>query len=205
MVLSDKFETLSLTEGGVQINYYYYSDTNPQTSLTVAAESLSYFSKTFGAYAYPTLSVVQTGFCQGGMEYPGLTMISDACDAATALYTIVHENAHQWWYAAVGSDQFNNGWQDEGLAEYSSLMFFENTPEYGLTRTGMLGSATKAYRAFYSVYNQIFGDADNDNETVVGSTDEVLDAGFIIDEDGPEDIMDVFGDLEDSGTDSDEE
>ncbi|MGN0813879.1 MAG: M1 family metallopeptidase [Candidatus Coproplasma sp.] len=160
MVLSDKFEVLSRTEGGVQINYYYYSDTNPQTSLTVAAESLSYFSDTFGEYAYPTLSVVQTGFCQGGMEYPGLTMISDACDAATALYTIVHENAHQWWYAAVGNDQFNSGWQDEGLAEYSSLMFFENTPEYGLTRTGMLGSATKAYRAFYSVYNQIFGDAD---------------------------------------------
>ncbi|MGN0818019.1 MAG: M1 family metallopeptidase [Candidatus Coproplasma sp.] len=160
IVLSDKFEVLSRTEGGVQIFYYYYSDTNPQTSLTVAAESLSYFSKTFGGYAYPTLSVVQTGFCQGGMEYPGLTMISDACDAATALYTIVHENAHQWWYAAVGSDQFNCSWQDEGLAEYSTLMFFESTPGYGITRTGMLGSATKAYRAFYSVYNQIFGDAD---------------------------------------------
>lgn len=160
IVLSDKFEVLSRTESGVQVNYYYYSDTNPQTSLTVAAESLSYFSKTFGNYAYPTLSVVQTGFCQGGMEYPGLTMISDECDAATALYTIVHENAHQWWYAAVGNDQFNCGWQDEGLAEYSSLMFFENTPGYGMTRTGMLGSATKAYRAFYSVYNQIFGDAD---------------------------------------------
>ena len=28
---------------------------------------------------------------------------------------------------------------------------------------------------------------------VVGSTEEVLDAGFVIDEDGPEDIMDVFG------------
>lgn len=160
VVLSDKFEVLSRSEGGVKINYYYYSDTNPQTSLTVAAESLSYFSKTFGDYAYPSLSVVQTGFCQGGMEYPALTMISDECDAATALYTIVHENAHQWWYAAVGNDQFNCGWQDEGLAEYSSLMFFENTPGYGLTRTGMLGSATKAYRAFYSVYNQIFGDAD---------------------------------------------
>ena len=34
-------------------------------------------------------------------------------------------------------------------------------------------------------------------ETVVGSADEVLDAGFVIDEDSPEDIMDVFSDLED--------
>ena len=32
-------------------------------------------------------------------------------------------------------------------------------------------------------------------ETVVGSADEVLDTGFVIDEDSPEDIMDVFGDM----------
>ncbi len=34
-------------------------------------------------------------------------------------------------------------------------------------------------------------------ELVVGDADAVLDAGFIIDEDGPEDIMDVFGGMED--------
>ena len=39
---------------------------------------------------------------------------------------------------------------------------------------------------------------DHDSELVVGSADEVLDAGFVIDEDGPEDIMNVFGDLEDA-------
>jgi hypothetical protein len=34
---------------------------------------------------------------------------------------------------------------------------------------------------------------DSANETVV-DTNEVLESGFNIDEDGPEDIMDVFGD-----------
>ena len=34
----------------------------------------------------------------------------------------------------------------------------------------------------------------HDSELVVGTTEEVLDAGFVIDEDSPEDIMDVFGD-----------
>ncbi len=42
--------------------------------------------------------------------------------------------------------------------------------------------------------------ASDANETVVGSADEVLEAGFVIDEDSPEDIMDVFG-----GMDADEE
>ena len=31
------------------------------------------------------------------------------------------------------------------------------------------------------------------NTPLVGSTEEVLESGFVIDEDGPEDIMDVFG------------
>ena len=35
---------------------------------------------------------------------------------------------------------------------------------------------------------------------LVGDADEVLDAGFVIDEDGPEDIMDVFGDQDDADT-----
>ena len=40
--------------------------------------------------------------------------------------------------------------------------------------------------------------ASDANETVVGSSDEVLDAGFVIDEDSPEDIMDVFGGMDDA-------
>ena len=39
--------------------------------------------------------------------------------------------------------------------------------------------------------------ASDANETVVGSADEVLDAGYVIDEDSPEDIMDVFGGISD--------
>ena len=157
-VLSDKFSVESRTVGGTEVKYYYYNDSSPQVSLAVACESVEYFSQTFGSYAYPTLSVVQTGFCYGGMEYPALTMISDKLDPVGNTYTIVHENAHQWWYAMVGSDQLNCAWQDEGLAEYSSLLFFENHPSYSFTRTGIVGSATKAYRAYFSVYNQIFGE-----------------------------------------------
>lgn len=159
MVLSDKFKVESRTVGDTQVSYYYYNDSAPKTRLDAAAESVEYFSNTFGKYVYPTLSVVQTGFCYGGMEYPALTMISDKLDADGTVYTIVHETAHQWWYAMVGSDQLNCAWQDEGLAEYSSLMFFENHPSYSFTRTGIVGSATKAYRAYFSVYKQIFGDA----------------------------------------------
>ncbi len=42
----------------------------------------------------------------------------------------------------------------------------------------------------------------HDSELVVGSTDEVLEAGFVIDEDSPEDIMKVFSDEDPSDADS---
>lgn len=163
-VLSEQFEEISREVNGVEVKYYYYDDEQAQVVLGAAANSLEYFSQTFGAYPYPTYTVVQTGFCQGGMEYPALSMISDECEGQTAIYTAVHETAHQWWYAAVGSDQYAHGWQDEGLAEYCSLMFFEYAPQYGVTSAGLLGTATKAYRAYFSVYNQLFGDADTSME-----------------------------------------
>ena len=159
-VLSNKFKTVKRDVSGCEVTVYYCGDREPVRETDAACESLDYFSRTFGKYEYPSLSVVFTPLYVSGMEYPALTMINSALDEADAVYTVAHENAHQWWYAMVGNDQVNCAWQDEGLAEYSSLMFFENNPTYGFTRTGLIGSATKAYRAYYSVYNQIFGETD---------------------------------------------
>ena len=50
--------------------------------------------------------------------------------------------------------------------------------------------------------DEIVYTADTQSELVVGSTDEVLDAGFVIDEDSPEDIMDVFSGMENSDADT---
>ena len=159
-VLSKKFKTLTREVNGCQVSLYYCGEAEPRREMDAACESLDYYSKTFGSYAYPTLSVVFTPLYVSGMEYPALTMINSGLTEADAVYTIAHENAHQWWYAMVGNDQINCAWQDEGLAEYSTVCFFENHPAYGYTRTQALGTAIKAYRAYYSVYNQIFGKAD---------------------------------------------
>ncbi len=159
-VLSKDFKTATRDAGGCAVTLYYTGDAEPEGCLQAAAESLTYFSSQYGEYCYPTLSVVFTDLGVSGMEYPALTMISSDLDEATARYTTVHETAHQWWYAMVGNDQVNSAWQDEGLAEYSTLCFFEKTPSYGFTRTQLLGTAIKSYRAYYSVYNQIFGKAD---------------------------------------------
>ncbi|MBQ8309082.1 MAG: M1 family metallopeptidase [Clostridia bacterium] len=162
LVLSEKFRVLQTEAGGNTIEYYYYDDEDAQASLDVAAESFEYYEKTFGEYPYAAYRVVQTGFCLGGMEYPCLSMISDALaeDKAEQARAIAHETAHQWWYAAVGSDQIENAWQDEGLAEYSAITFFENYEKYGVVRETAVMDALKEYRSYYDVYGSVLGRTD---------------------------------------------
>jgi len=44
--------------------------------------------------------------------------------------------------------------------------------------------------------DEIIYSAEETSDLVIGDTNDVLEAGFIIDEDGPEDIMDVFGEAD---------
>ena len=159
LVMSKNFKVLTENAGDVAISYYYYNDENAADYLAIASESLQWFSQAFGSYPYETYCAVQTGFCYGGMEYPALSMVSDSLDVLNSKYTIVHETAHQWWYSAVGNNQIENAWMDEGLTEYSTVMFFESHPAHKLERKSLVQSAYTAYKAFFDVYSQLFGEA----------------------------------------------
>lgn len=160
MVLSENFKVEQCEWRGVEIKYYYYDDETPSAHLALQKECVEFYSNEFGAYPYDVYSTVQTGFCYGGMEYPALSMISDSLTEKELIYTTAHETAHQWWYAAVGSNQAENAWQDEGLAEYSSLMFFEKHKDYGVDASVLVDNATAEYRSYYDVYSRVFGEAD---------------------------------------------
>jgi hypothetical protein len=134
MVLSKKFQVLSQTVGDTEVIYYYTADPIAEASLQTAVLSLQYFSQQFMQYPYKTLAVVQTDFLHGGMEYGSLVYISrDVTDTIQYQTVIIHEIAHQWWYGIVGNQQTQTAWIDEGLAEYSTAIFFEHHPQYGVT------------------------------------------------------------------------
>lgn len=156
-VLSPKFESITDGSTGTEITYYYYDDKNPLSSMEYAVKSLKFFSETYGEYPYPTYAVVQTEFVQGGMEYPALVMISDSLEEAAYGEVIVHETAHQWWQTAVGNNEIEYGFLDEGLAEYSVVAFYERYSEYGMKRENMVLSAEHTYKVFCSVSDKIFG------------------------------------------------
>lgn len=158
--LSEEFETMSAKAGDVTIDYYYVKDDSPIRSTEYAVKAVETFSSLFGAYPYKTLAVVETGFNEGGMEYPALVYISDSLEKAAYGEVIVHETAHQWWYAGVGNNQVEYGFLDEGLAEYSTVLFYEKNEGFGMTRPQMIDAAEMTYRTFCNVYDKLFGKVD---------------------------------------------
>ncbi len=159
-VLSDNFTRTDGTACGVPVSYYSLSDGDPAATLGTACEALEFCSENFGDYAYPRYTVAETDFPYGGMEFPMLSMISSASADAQRPSIVVHETAHQWWYASVGSNQFEEAWQDEGLAEWTTAFFMETHPQYGGSYREIVNASEKSYRAFFSVKSQVNGETD---------------------------------------------
>lgn len=158
--LSKSYQTLSKKVGETQLIYAYYADETPKETLALLEESFVYFEKTFGGYPYDVYTAAEISYCGSETVYPCLLLLSDRLNKEERIRAVVHGTAHQWWYAAVGSDQIENAWQDEGLAEYSSILFFENYEKYGLTRESMVTAALREYRSYYDVYGSVLGRTD---------------------------------------------
>ena len=172
-VLSPKFKNVNRSVGKTTVKYYYLDDDAPQKSLDTSVKALKTFSKLFTKYPYKQLSIVQTDFLHGGMEYGELVYISRQFlnPAAAGVsdpskkpdreghdYVIVHEIAHQWWYGIVGNNQSRTAWIDEGLAEYSTLLFYDHNPEYNIDRKTIIENARANYSAYIKIIKGVGGE-----------------------------------------------
>ena len=161
LMLSKDFKTVSKQDGDVSYTYYYLNDATPDKALQCAIDSINTFSDLYYPYPYSSYNVVQSSFLYGGMEYPMLSLISDAIDNYDDyLNVIVHETAHQWWYSLVGNDEYTNPWLDEALTEFSTLLFYDNNSGYNLNRNDMLKGMQENYNLFVSVYQDVLGSVD---------------------------------------------
>ena len=160
-VLSDKFNIVSDKIEDTVVNYYYYNNQYPNECLKAGMDSISTFNRLFGKYPYNVINIVETNFVHGGMEYPNLVMISDAVDIQSDyINVIVHEVAHQWWYGLVGNNEVDFGWLDEGLTEYSTLLFYEENPTYNVDTKTLIKNTTNSFATFVDVYTKVFGSVD---------------------------------------------
>lgn len=163
-VLSDKYNVSSEKCGDVDL--YYYSLTENNKNIETVKRCFEFFCDKFGKYPHKTFSVAETDFAAGGMEYSGLTMLSDDLDEETLLLATVHETAHQWWHSAVGVNEVEDAYIDEGLCEYSTYLYLlENGMEKQAEE--MITNAKALYKSFFEV-----------NKVLNGSTDTVMSKGL---------------------------
>lgn len=160
-VLSKKFEVLSGKISNTEVFYYYYEDDYANKNLQAGIDAIKTFSDLFGDYPYSTMSIVKTDFIHGGMEYPNLVYISDSVeDEEEYLNVIIHETAHQWWYNLVGSNACEYAWLDEGLTEYSTLMFYKYNQNYNVDVKSSINNSLSSYVLFSEIYKSVYGELD---------------------------------------------
>jgi aminopeptidase N len=100
-------------------------------ALEVAKKSIITFTQRFGVYPYAELDIVTVPLQNAdGDEFPGLVFTRSGLyinNGSSSYFSTVisHEVSHQWWYGVVGSDVLNSPWQDESLATFSALLYFD--------------------------------------------------------------------------------
>ena len=127
LAVSDRYVSRSAMQGNVKIACFCENAADAGRVIGYAQKAVACYEKRYGEYPYQQLSLAAVDFPFGGMEYPGLIFFSQAYLAKdyqdTLELVVAHEAAHQWFYALVGSDQFNQPWQDEALCEYAVLRY----------------------------------------------------------------------------------
>ncbi len=131
----DKFETRSERIAGVDVSVLYppHQEQNAQAELDSVRFALPHFNALYGAYPYPTLTLVhppEGADNAGGMEYPTLITTGGPWYATIGgghfidIVTI-HELGHQWFYGLVASNEHVSPFLDEGLNSYAEAEAME--------------------------------------------------------------------------------
>jgi hypothetical protein len=113
---SPDFKVRSEEWNGISVDIFYRV-TSPSRLWNWTRRAMERFSSELGPYPYSHLSVVETP-AGVGMESPGMTWVDATLPKSTFPYIVVHETAHQWFYAVIGNNQAADPFVDEALADF---------------------------------------------------------------------------------------
>ena len=125
-VVSDFMDVNTFETQGVTIRNYYLKtgDTEAYTEISkqTIIDSFAFYTGVLGDYQRKEYSLAQY---VDGMEYSGFAvvdgrnLINGGPDNGNKLMrNIAHETGHSWFYDAVGNNEYNEGWIDEGIVSY---------------------------------------------------------------------------------------
>ena len=132
------------------------ADFYPLVDSTVK-NSLRYCGDLLYPYPYEYFSMADAGFRTAGLELPGLIVIgvmdvNENIRRNILKKTIAHETAHQWFYAGIATNEFEEPWLDEGFASYFEIEIASHYEfdKFPFLFSNYLGS-DRSVRRFYSI------------------------------------------------------
>jgi hypothetical protein len=137
LAASEQYTLVSGQVGETNVNSYALKgyEQGAEAALQYALDAIAAFNARFGDYPYTEFDILSTPLLAIGIEYPGIVgIVVDAYDPAKEVSGlpfpiilesgVVHEVAHQWFYSVVGSDQIDDPWLDEAVAQYATWLYF---------------------------------------------------------------------------------
>src|SRR5882724_10769966 len=99
--------------------------------LRIMQQTMKRFDEWYGPYPYKQITVVDPGDLRaGGMEYPTLITGDTTWWMPDGLYlveqVVEHEFGHQYWYAMVATNEFEDAWLDEGINSYAECKILDD-------------------------------------------------------------------------------
>lgn len=140
------------SKGGIKI-YTVFAPSSKENSanwtqaLQLTSDFFDFCGEKFGAYPWPTYSIIQGG--DGGMEYGTATLITGNRNIKSLVGVIYHEVAHSWYQHLFGINETVDEWFDEGFTSYVADLGMQHI----FHKRGALESnpMIESYRAYYNL------------------------------------------------------
>lgn len=137
LTVSDYFAFSEKAFGDIQVRCYYFDNEaakkQAKLMLDTAVNSVEFFTQNIGGYPYQTLDIVMTNDQIGAIEFPSYVRVGDYSadmegENSDYIMDLVientsHEVAHQWFYAVIGNNCYEEPWLDESFASFCSLAY----------------------------------------------------------------------------------
>lgn len=109
------------------------------------AEAVRFYSEALGEYPWPQATAVEGALSAGGgMEYPMITIIGKAGDAASLDEVIAHEVGHNWLYGILANNERDHAWLDEGINSWYERRYMQQRYGRGAEDRGLWPILKKA-------------------------------------------------------------
>ena len=128
LAASRNFAKVSETVGETTFNSYALPGISQfaQHALKTAEAAINDFTRRYAQYPYTEFNIVPIVTTAGGVEFPGMTAISEnVYNQGNFLEVVVtHEVVHQWFYNLVGNETQQQPWLDESLAQFATCQYY---------------------------------------------------------------------------------